>query len=782
VSAATSTSQDVDEKIPYPETPFLARALPLALLGLEVFPIDARGKEPVALGFLNRRGKPARLAFSRHATHQSEVIISKWGGPKFADCNAGVFFREANYGVDIDSLSKCEAILGRPLDLQGSRVNTSTADKLHLYFNGAPPDWCWTRGSKYKDDAGEDHELFSIRCDGRYVVGPGSIHPSGVVYAWATGAPNQLPPTNENLLRQLQEISEKLGAAKSEPVTPEKTLSPEKFDELLGIMRDNFEGMPPYEEREARHGGVNFIFEECVLGAHDEGDNTSQIGVRPDGVLTFHCFHGSHDLKWSEAKPLIEARYGTKFEFGDFYKGPTPVIGGQNDKRAGADHEGADSPKPAGADHQDTDSRSLEEKLAEMNERYCYVDETDIVVRLENMRMLDSSRFKDGGHLANRFHTTVTKRFDSKTGEMKPVVKKEKIAKLWLEWPKRRQVERLAYEPGKPRFFDGYINRWQGMGVEPIQSDVQPWRELLEKLIPDPTVRTWFEQWCAYPMQHFGTKLKSAVVMWSTLQGTGKTTVVTLLSRIYGANAVAINESDLHKPFNEWALDKQFVSANEMTGGDKRNFADFMKELIAGHEQLRINQKFLPEISIRNCINFLFTSNHPNSFYLEPSDRRYCIIEVPNVAPDRKFFDRYWAWLDNGGPAYLYHHLLNLPLEGFHPHGEPPMTDAKAEMIEISKSDLDRWLEEKREVAPNTIFTARELLNEYRSRHGSDSRVKESGMHTSLRRLGAVRKKVSIDGRKIPLWCLNRNFEQAPPSVWSTKYKNETPESRAVPF
>jgi hypothetical protein len=545
-------------------------------------------------------------------------------------------------------------------------------------------------------------------------------------------------------------------------------------------MRANFDriGLPPYEERTARsHGGINFVFEECLIEPHAEGDNTAQIGVRPDGVLTFACFHGSHDLKWSEARPLIEARYGAKFEFGDFYKGPIPVISGQSQQNR------EQNGRTAAADQEDTDSRSLEDKLEEMNKRYCYVDETDIVVRLENMRMFDSSRFRDGGHLANQFHTTQTKRYDSKTGEMKPAIKKEKLAKLWIEWPERRQVERIVYEPGQPRFFDDCINRWRGMGVEPIAGEVQPWRELLEKLIPESAIRTWFEQWCAYPLQHLGTKLKSSVVMWGTLQGTGKTTAAVSLARIYGSNAAAINEGDLHKPFNEWALDKQFVSANEITGGDKRNVADLMKELIAGHEHLRINQKFLPEISIRNCINFLFTSNHPNSFYLEPSDRRYCIIEVPNVAPDRKFFDRYWAWLDNGGPAHLYHHLLGLSLDGFHPHAEPPMTDAKAEMIDIGKSDLDRWLEEKRELAPNTVFTIGEILSEYRTRHGSHSQVKDAGMQTSLRRLGAVRKKVSTKGKKLNLWCLNRNLGQAPPHVWATKYGSKaTQGSEAIPF
>jgi hypothetical protein len=424
--------------------------------------------------------------------------------------------------------------------------------------------------------------------------------------------------------------------------------------------------------------------------------------------------------------------------------------------------------RPAWADLAE-DKRPLEAKLAEMNEKYCYVDEKDIVVRLDNVRMFDSMKFKEGGHLANQFHTTETKRFDPKTGELKPVIRKEKLAKLWLEWPQRRQVEQMVYEPGKPRFFDDCINQWKGMGVEPVSGDVRPWQQLLEKLIPDPTVRKWFEQWCAYPLQHPGTKLKTAVTMWGVLQGTGKTTVATSIARLYGPNAAAITEADLSKPFNEWALCKQFITANEITGGDKRNSADYMKELIAGHEYLRINLKFLPEISIRNCINFLFTSNHPNSFYLEPSDRRYCIIEVPNVAPDRPFFDHYWKWLDNGGPGVLYHHLLHLSLEGFHPHAAPPMTEAKADMIELGKSDVDRWLEDRWERAPGAVFTIDNLLAEYKVRHGN-SPIKATGMQTALRRLGAAKMQVKVDGQRMRLWCLDGRFSDAPPHVWAAKY------------
>ena len=407
--------------------------------------------------------------------------------------------------------------------------------------------------------------------------------------------------------------------------------------------------------------------------------------------------------------------------------------------------------------------------LLEMNERYCYLLSKDVVVRIENMQMFETSRFVSGGHLANNFCLETTTRQVPARGTFCNTYKKEKLAKAWIEWAGRREVENIVYEPGRDQFFGNSINRWRGMGVAPVPGNVHPWLELLEKLIPDPKTRAWFVRWCAYPLQYLGTKLKTAVIFWGVLQGNGKTTVATTLSRIYGSNAAAISEADLSRPFNEWALDKQFISANEISGGDKRGSADVMKELIAGAENIRINQKFLPEIQIRNCINFLFTSNHPNSFYLEPSDRRYCVIEVPSVLPDRKFFDDYYAWLDNGGAAHLYQHLLNLPLGDFHPHVAPPETDAKKEMIEIGKSELDRWLERTKEERPNIVLSVDDFLDEYRSAM-SGSGVKTSGMLAALRRLGAVHKRVRIHPRRLSLWSFDRKLEKADDCAWAEAY------------
>jgi len=145
---------------------FLERALPLARLGISVFPCDVRGKEPVML--------PSgwRLSPLRHATTCEETIVQRWGGIEFADCNVGCFFprsAQKNFVVDIDSVSACEEIVGHPLTLTGvADVQSSTPDKRHVYFSGAVPDWFWAfKTTPMRPERSASYSVFVIRIDTR---------------------------------------------------------------------------------------------------------------------------------------------------------------------------------------------------------------------------------------------------------------------------------------------------------------------------------------------------------------------------------------------------------------------------------------------------------------------------------------------------------------------------------------------------------------------------------------------------------------------------------------
>ncbi len=338
-------------------------------------------------------------------------------------------------------------------------------------------------------------------------------------------------------------------------------------------------------------------------------------------------------------------------------------------------------------------------------------------------------------HFADRTHTV---------GEGKNL-KKVAAANSWMEWPQRAKLARQVYEPGAD-FPVAEVrgercwNRWRDGGVKPRAGDVGPWAELLDAGFArdGAEARQWFEQWCAYPLQHPGAKLFTAVVLYNPDTGIGKSYVGETLIRIYGeANAGTIGQRQLFGDFNEWAVDRQFILGDEVSGSDSRREEDYLKELIA-QTRITVNRKYLPTYTLRACINFLFTTNHPNGFFMQNTDRRFFIVEwgAP-PAGDPFFKKRYTPWVDTVGPAHLAHHLLHLDLSGFDPHARAPWTRAKDEMIRAGKSVLGKWIMDLPEFletrdSKQDIFTVGELRALYGSDPRRTDRELESIMGTEL--------------------------------------------------
>lgn len=275
-----------------------------------------------------------------------------------------------------------------------------------------------------------------------------------------------------------------------------------------------------------------------------------------------------------------------------------------------------------------------------------------------------------------------------------PRLKPVSVADAWLEWPARREYGAVTYLPGQPRVVGKSLNGWQGLAVEPVKGGVEPWTELLDHLFTgaDPKARTWFERWCGYPLWRLGTKLMSAAAMWSKFQGVGKTLVGETLGLIYGANYISVPQKDLESDFNGWAANRQFVLVDDIPAHEQRQRADLLKKLITQSE-IHLNPKFVPQYSMPDFINYYFTSNQPNAFYLEPHDRRLFIHEVTIAKLPTEFYDEFHAWLKGGGPsALLYYFQHDLDFGDFDPKHAPPATEAKAQMAEDAASEVDAWL------------------------------------------------------------------------------------------
>lgn len=362
----------------------------------------------------------------------------------------------------------------------------------------------------------------------------------------------------------------------------------------------------------------------------------------------------------------------------------------------------------------------MSEVLHEINTLVAYARNPGLVVKLENMQRMSAANFKE--HAFSTWKHPQMTLDDQGNEKMKEVL----AAPAWLKWKGRHEVEQVTYAPGQSRHMPGgVLNAWPGWGVVPRPGDIKPWKELLDFLFAEdpPAARKWFEQWCAYPLQHPGVKMYSAAVLWGITHGTGKSIIGYTLQKIYGRNATEVHDQHLHGDHNEWAENKQFVFGDEITGGDKRGSADRLKSMIT-QKEIRLNPKYVPSYTVPDCINYFFTSNHPDAFFLEETDRRFFIHEVQGAPQPMAFYRRYDAWLHGEGPAFLFNHLLHLNLEGFEPRAPALRTRARDEMIADNRSDLETWvrhlLEQPDQVLrlgesqlPGDLWTAGDLLKLY---------------------------------------------------------------------
>lgn len=285
-------------------------------------------------------------------------------------------------------------------------------------------------------------------------------------------------------------------------------------------------------------------------------------------------------------------------------------------------------------------------------------------------------------------------------GEGEPTVKKVQVAAKWIEWPQRRQVNGVKYEPGKERYLENgtILNEWAGWGCEPKKGDITPWNKLLDHLFgAEDAARRWFENWCFWPLKNPGAKLLTAPLIWSLDQGLGKSRVAVTLGRIYGKNYAEISQADQDKDFNGWAAARQLVLVDDVSGHDSLKKADLMKKLIT-QEQLLVDIKHLPTYFVRDCVNYMLTSNRPNAVFVEEGDRRWMIHEVKDTtmeagsAKTEAFFEKYQKWLDGDGPAALFHHALEVHDFGdWKPYRAALMTKAKADMVDMVRGELDQW-------------------------------------------------------------------------------------------
>lgn len=270
--------------------------------------------------------------------------------------------------------------------------------------------------------------------------------------------------------------------------------------------------------------------------------------------------------------------------------------------------------------------------------------------------------------------------------------------KLWLGSPDRQMImpSQLVFSPANDCGPE-CINLYSGLATRPREGDCAPLLELLQHLCSESAksdeavaaVVDWVLNWLAYPLQHPGAKMATALVFHGP-QGAGKNLFFESVAAIYGRYALVVGQDQLEDKFNDWLSQKLFLIGDEVVARQELyHTKNKLKALITGAE-IQINTKMLPLRTEANHVNVVFLSNEQQPLALEQDDRRYLVVYTPPTRDD-DLYARVAECLAKGGAAAFLHHLLERDLGDFRPHTRPLMTKAKSDLIELGLRAPERF-------------------------------------------------------------------------------------------
>ncbi|MEE1922888.1 bifunctional DNA primase/polymerase [Pseudomonas sp. 148P] len=262
---------------------------------------------------------------------------------------------------------------------------------------------------------------------------------------------------------------------------------------------------------------------------------------------------------------------------------------------------------------------------------------------------------------------------------------------LWLNSPTRRvvDVDHIVFDPTMTKDPAVYINTFEGLPLEPVRDDAacENLRWLVSFLCNhDAEALEWLTRWLAYPLQHMGAKMDTAILFHSTMEGSGKSLLFSdVMGELYGRYGATVGQQQLEGNFNAWQSGKLWAVFEEVVSRDQRyNQVGKIKHMVTG-KTVRMESKFINGWEESNHMNSAFLSNEIMPWPISEDDRRMLVMWPQETLPAvrQKAIARELA---NGGVAALYGWLLSVDLADFDQRTRPPKTEARQRLVELSRT------------------------------------------------------------------------------------------------
>jgi hypothetical protein len=218
-------------------------------------------------------------------------------------------------------------------------------------------------------------------------------------------------------------------------------------------------------------------------------------------------------------------------------------------------------------------------------------------------------------------------------------------------------------------------------------------------MIPIDFEREHFLSALAYKVQNPNRKINHAILVGGH-PGSGKDTMLAPFFWAIGGesklNCSLVRNEDLNSQWG-YALECEVMEIAELRQSeakDRRALENALKPIIAAPpEYLSINRKGLHPYQALNRVFVVAFSNERAAIRIPSDDRRwFCVWSDAGRLPETDAL-ALWQWYQTGGGfAAVADYLAKLNVSAFNPAATPPMTEAKAIMIDQGRSMAESYL------------------------------------------------------------------------------------------
>lgn len=260
---------------------------------------------------------------------------------------------------------------------------------------------------------------------------------------------------------------------------------------------------------------------------------------------------------------------------------------------------------------------------------------------------------------------------------------------LWQNSDQRRVIpaDNLVFDPRMLEPPADVINTFEGLPLTP-SPDLEKCKGIIWLITflcnGQQDAVEWLTRWLAYPLQHVGAKLDTAVLMHSTMEGSGKSLLFGDIMRpIYGEYGATVGQVQLESSWSQWQSNKLYGLFEEVVSRDQRyNQTGKIKHMVTG-KTVRIESKFMNGWEEANYMNAVFLSNEILPWPIGENDRRMLVLWPEETLPEKAQKRIGWE-LENGGIEAFYQYLLDYDLGEFNQRTRPPKTPARQRLVELS--------------------------------------------------------------------------------------------------